>query len=248
MIYILFFIIGTILTSFCNLVIYRLPKNEDIVFKRSYCVHCQHKLNWFDLIPIVSYLMTRGKCRYCHHDISLSHLVWELLGGMFCMIVFIVFGNTVNTFLFIIIGMNLFVVAMIDYQTMDIYVSTLITLLLLSIVYSYVNHYQLLDIIIGILILSIPMYLLILIIPNSFGLGDVLLMMVSGVMLGWQGNLLAFIIATIIGGIVSSKNVLFKRQSRKDVIAFGPYLSIGILISLLYGPMIIRNYLNLLII
>ena len=90
--YILIFIIGTLFGSFSTLAVYRLPKHENITNKRSYCPNCNHKLKFFDMIPVLSYIFLGGKCRYCKKKIRIRYLVLELLMGT----VFLVFALSIN--------------------------------------------------------------------------------------------------------------------------------------------------------
>lgn len=85
-IYVYAFIIGTLLGSFTTLAIYRIPKKENIVNERSYCPNCKHKLSFIDMIPILSYLCLRGKCRYCKNKIRIRYLILEVFSGFLYMI------------------------------------------------------------------------------------------------------------------------------------------------------------------
>ena len=107
---IIYFIIGTLLGSFCTLAVYRIPLKEDITHKRSFCPNCNHKLNFLDLIPVWSYIFLGGKCRYCKKPIRARYIILELLSG----IAFMVFGlsfdidlyNTqITDLIFILFGM-----------------------------------------------------------------------------------------------------------------------------------------------
>lgn len=91
-IYILIFIIGATLGSFFTLATYRIPLNQDITHKRSYCPNCNHKLGFFDLIPILSYIFLKGKCRYCKEKIHPRYLIFEIISG----IVFLCFTLLIN--------------------------------------------------------------------------------------------------------------------------------------------------------
>src|SRR5260370_139880 len=93
-VYLSFFIIGTIIGSFLNVVIDRLPKKESLIHTRSHCEHCRRALQWFDLIPIFSYLLLRGKCRYCRGTISKYYMFVEALTGIcFVLVAFTLFGQ-----------------------------------------------------------------------------------------------------------------------------------------------------------
>ena len=90
--YILIFAIGTLFGSFFTLAVYRIPLHQDITHKRSYCPNCNHKLSFWDMIPILSYILLRGKCRYCKNKIRIRYLLLEVLTG----IVFLLFAMSLN--------------------------------------------------------------------------------------------------------------------------------------------------------
>lgn len=80
--YLILFIIGTVFGSFYTLALHRIPKRQDIIHTPSHCPNCNHKLGFLDLIPIVSYLFLKGKCRYCKEKIKLRYLILEMISGM----------------------------------------------------------------------------------------------------------------------------------------------------------------------
>ena len=80
--YAIIFIIGTLFGSFYTLAVYRIPKNIDIIKKHSYCPNCNHKLGFFELIPVLSYIFLGGKCKNCKQKIRIRYLLLELLGGI----------------------------------------------------------------------------------------------------------------------------------------------------------------------
>lgn len=244
-IYFYLFITGSCVASFANAVVYRIPKGISVVKGRSYCESCQINLQWYDLIPIISYILLRGKCRYCQNHISFKHFLFECFGGLLFMLSFYWFGLTVETVLVFFIIMVLAVIAIIDYQTMDIYLSTVLTLLILVIVYQIFIQIDFMTLLIGGLCISIPMLIFNLIIPSSFGFGDIELMFVSGLLLGWKNNLLAAFIGIVIGGIYAGYLLLRHKVEANGHIAFGPFLIIGIITSLFYGTEIIIWYLSL---
>ncbi len=98
LIYSLFmFIIGTLFGSFFTLAIYRIPRKQDIVKTRSYCPNCKHKLGFFDCFPILSYVSTIGRCRYCKKPISIRYPLIEFASGMVFLIIYLIFGFTWQT-------------------------------------------------------------------------------------------------------------------------------------------------------
>lgn len=161
------------------------------------------------------------------------------------MLSFYCFGLTIETVLMFFIIMVLTVIAIIDYQTMNIYLSTILTLFILVIVYRFFIQIEFMTLLIGGLCISVPMFIFNLIIPSSFGFGDIELMFVSGLLLGWKNNLLAGFIGIIIGGIYAGYLLLRHKVEADGHIAFGPFLVLGIITSLFYGTEIITWYLSL---
>lgn len=236
------FIIGSVIASFVNALIYRIPRQIAIYKGRSYCENCYHKLSWYDLIPIISYLLLRGKCRYCHRGISINHLLFECFGGCLMIFCFYYFSLSFEMILIFLIVMNLVMIAIIDHNTMDIYLSTILSLLVLVIIYRYLVGINFVEIFIAALLISLIMLVFNLFIPNSFGFGDIELMFVSGILLGIQKNILAFCLGVIIAGIYVSYLLIVKKVAMKKHIAFAPFLSVGIVLSLFYGNQIIMWY------
>lgn len=104
------FIIGSLFGSFFSLAIYRIPRGEDIVATRSYCPNCKHRLNFFDLIPVLSYIIRGGKCKYCSNNISLRYFLLEVINGILFVIMYIIFGYTLKLLLASIIYSTIFVI------------------------------------------------------------------------------------------------------------------------------------------
>ena len=95
--YLLLFVIGTLFGSFYTLAVYRIPKRQDIVHTHSYCPNCNHKLGFLDLIPIISYLFLRGKCKYCKEKIRIRYLILEVLSGSLFVLIAYLFELKIET-------------------------------------------------------------------------------------------------------------------------------------------------------
>lgn len=104
------FIIGTLFGSFFSLSLYRIPRHEDIIIKNSYCPKCKHKLGFFDLIPIISFLSRGGKCKYCKEKISIRYLNFELLNGIVFTLLYFILGYNLKLLMAIICYVTLFLV------------------------------------------------------------------------------------------------------------------------------------------
>jgi len=240
---VLIFGFGAIMGSFFNVVIYRLPLHESIVYGSSHCPTCQKPIKAYDLIPIISYLILNGKCRNCHQKISIRYPLIELLTAITYTLVYLVYGFSYTTLIGLILTSLLIIIAMIDIDTMEILGRFHIILLVLAIINLLFTNLPLKDHIIGFFIISIP-FLIIAYLTNGIGGGDIKLIAVAGLLLGYQATLVAFFIASIIGGIVAVFLLITKQKDRKSLIAFGPYLCIGIYFAYLYGQQIFNWYLT----
>lgn len=126
------FVIGTLFGSFFSLATYRLPRHQDIIVKRSYCPTCKHNLNFWDLIPILSYIFSKGKCRYCKEKISIRYLLLEVSNGIVFLLFFVIFGYSlillfvclIYAILFVLIGSYIMKQKMIDKDKEKIKINT----------------------------------------------------------------------------------------------------------------------------
>jgi len=242
------------------------PKNyeEDWVFTRSRCDRCKRQIKWYDNIPLLSYLLLRGKCRFCHKTISLDHPVMELLAGALFVwwytSGFIFFQLSLSPFtllqplFWLVVGMVLLAIVLSDFLYM------IIPDFLVGILMALVVLYRFLLVSAGImqwedLIKSvIAMFLATAFIGSIYaitkgkgmGLGDVKLMLPLGLLLGWPKVLVALFLSFIIGAIVALFLLAMKKKKMGQVIPFGPFLVLATVISLMWGNQIFAWYLSLL--
>jgi leader peptidase (prepilin peptidase)/N-methyltransferase len=259
--FILFFVfaIGATFGSFLNVLIYRLPLKLDFVKGSSFCPKCEHKLGALDLVPIFSYLLLSGKCRYCKVPISPRYMIVEIIGGVAALFSYLAFlppggflagdgasfstRGTLAAVLFFAVLATLIVVAFIDADTQEIPNSLNVALLVCGVLAVFVGpEVALLDRGIGLVVVSVPMFVLAFAVAGAFGGGDIKLMAAAGVLLGWQGVLVAVFIGIVIGGVYGITLLLLKKKTRKDHFAFGPALCIGIAVALFYGAPIVQWY------
>lgn len=254
------FIFGTAVFSFLNVLIYRIPKGITFGKKRSFCTSCGHELRWYDMFPILSYILLLGRCRYCKSHYSARYAIVELLGGVSAVTVFYHYfqteeyfsslhitgamakGIVMAIFAFIFIAM-LTVVAYIDIDTMEISDKASIMAAIMGVIGIFVfDDVTVLEHIIGFFAASVPLLVFTMIIPDAFGGGDIKLMFGIGGLLGWKNCLLCLFIAVVMGGIQGALAMAVGKKSRKDHFAFGPHLSIGAVIALLWGRDILNWY------
>lgn len=241
--YIIIFLYGIVIGSFLNVCILRIPKQENIVKIRSHCMHCGYRLRWYDLVPVCSYLWLRGRCRSCKQKISVQYPVVELLNGALYCIVFAVYGISVEALLFALLASALIILSVIDFRTYEIPVGINLFILALGLIRIATDYTRWSDYAVGFLLVSGFLYLVYLVTGGrGIGGGDIKLMAVSGLLLGWKQILLAFVMGCIIGSVIHIARMRVSGQGH--MLAFGPYLSIGILISALAGDRMIAWYLS----
>jgi len=239
-------IAGIIVGSFLNVCIYRIPREISVNGNhgRSMCTECKKTLRWFDLIPVISYCILGGKCRFCKKHISLRYPVIELLNGILWGFAAYIWGKSWNTVLYCIFFSVLIIVCMIDWDTMEIPYRFEFIIFGLGVVSVLINGTgSILDQIVGIFAISVPM-ILITLLCGGFGGGDIQLMAVSGFLLGWKANIVAMLTAVIIAGIYGIVVIIHKKK-RKLKIPFGPFLSFGLIFASIWGNKIFEWYIGL---
>lgn len=242
---VLIFILGSCIFSFLNVVIYRLPRKLDFVTGRSMCPSCGHMLGAMDMIPVFGWAFLKGKCRYCGGKVSVRYPAVELLGGALGVLCLHYYGmnpGAVVAFAFLCI---LTVVSFVDLDTMEIPFPLVAAAALTGVLSClFFPEISLAERGIGILCVSLPLYLLTLFIPGAFGGGDIKLMAACGIFLGWKLNLLALFFAVMGGGIYGIWLLATKRKGKKDHFAFGPFLCAGIAAAMFAGENILDWYLG----
>ena len=241
--YILVFVMGTAIFSFLNVVIYRLPRKEDFVRGRSKCPGCGHTLSFLDMIPILSWGVLLGRCRYCGAKISPRYPCIEALGGIMAVACCRAFGYEVYTVLAFAMCGALTCGAFIDHDTMTIPDGVSIAVLLIGAVSIFFNHKLLwYEHIIGFFIISVFMLVLSLAIPQAFGGGDIKLMAGCGMFLGWRNAVFAFFAAVVLGGFFAALQMIRRKKGKKDLISFGPFLCVGVAVAMFVGDMVMDYY------
>lgn len=240
------FFAGACLGSFFNVVAYRLPRGLDFVKGRSFCPVCRHTLESQDLVPVLSWLSLKGKCRYCGAKVSRRYPLTEAAAGLFAVASFLRFGLTAAALLAMLICCTLMTLTLIDADTQEIPDGLIVVLLLFAVASAFVwKETGLVARLLGAVCVSVPMLLLNLIVPTSFGGGDVKLMAAMGLLLGWKNTLLAMFVALLLGGGYGIFLLARHKKGRRDHFAFGPFLSAGCVTALFFGEALIGWYLGL---
>lgn len=245
--YLLVFVFGLVIGSFLNVVIYRVPNKISISKGRSYCPKCEHKILNRDLIPVLSYIILGGKCRHCKGKISLRYPMVELVTGLMALGIVLIKGIFLEALILFAIGAILIAITLIDWDTMTIPNSLIIALIPLVVASAYLSgDWNIWGRIIGALIISVPMYISLYFVKDSFGGGDIKLFAVLGLLLGWEKILLTLFIASISAAIIGISMTKFKNENIKGKhIPFGPYICVAAMIAVLFGDSILSWYLGL---
>ena len=236
--------IGLLIGSFLNVCIYRLPKHENIVYVSSHCMSCGYNLKWYDLVPVFSYVCLGGKCRKCKAKISIQYPVIEILNGVAYLLIFLYKGLTVDSLLYCFLFSALLVLSVIDFRTYEIPDGINIFILALGLIRTVLYYTDWLNHVIGLLSVSILLYILYQATKGrAIGGGDVKLMGAAGLFLGWQESILAFILGCVLGSIIHILRMKFGKE-KNHMLAMGPYLSMGIMITALFGRVFIDWYIG----
>lgn len=251
---ILIIIYGLIIGSFLNVCIYRIPKQESIVLPRSHCLNCNSSLKYYDLIPVFSFFLNKGKCRYCSIEISRQYPLIESINAFMYIIVFHKFGLSLNFLFYSIIFSILIVVTLIDLKHMIIPDGLIITILVVTIIHKallyaiYKTSPGLIDSSLGLILSSTFFVLIIIISKGGMGGGDLKLIGSLGFILGTINVFLTIFISFILGSIISIFLLVTKIKDIKDPIPFGPFIVIAFIVTIFWGQELIDLYMNLLFI
>ncbi len=241
---ILFGLYGVIIGSFVNVLILRLPIRESVTLTRSHCMNCGHTLAWYDLFPLFSYVFLGGKCRYCKEHISAQYPIVEGLNGLLYVILYLAGGISVETILYCLAASALFSLSVIDWRTQEIPVGFNIFILLLGLIRLITDIGNWSQYVIGLFAVSGFLFLLFLFTRGrGIGGGDIKLMAATGLLLGWQLNIIGFLIGCILGSVIHLTLMAIKKADR--VLAFGPYLSMGVFIAMIWGEQLVSWYLSM---
>ncbi len=241
--YILVFLYGIIIGSFLNVCIYRIPKKENIATTRSHCMSCGYQLKWYDLVPLFSYLALRGKCRKCGSRISVQYPLVEALNGGLYLLIFWRYGLSVDSLLYCLLFSALIALSIIDFRTYEIPVGINIFILTLGLIRIVTDLSHWLSYGIGLLSVSVPLLLIYLVTKGrGIGGGDVKLMAAAGLLIGWKLNVFGFLLGCILGSVIHVCRMKLSGEGR--TLAMGPYLAMGIAISVLWGEQMIAWYLS----
>ncbi|MDD5495792.1 MAG: prepilin peptidase [Candidatus Omnitrophica bacterium] len=258
------FMIGTVIGSFLNVCIYRLPKDKSIVNPPSHCPACGKNIPWHDNIPVLSFLLLGGRCRFCKAKISFRYFLVEVLTAFLTLSLFLAFGLSAKFFAYLILTSALLVATFVDFEIQAIPDEVTYTGLVLGMAMAFIfpsvlggatRWHALMGSFLGILTGALSIYILraagTLLFKkkleaigekHAMGSGDIYLLAMVGAFLGWKLTLLAFFIAPFLGSIVG---IILKLKKGADIIPYGPYLSLAAIISIFWGNKILGLFLRI---
>lgn len=255
--YILIFILGLIFGSFYNVCIYRIPKGESIIKIPSHCINCGTRLRWLDLVPLVSFVLQRGRCRYCKDKISYRYIFVEVLTGLCFVALYQKYGLSTEYIASLFLVSILIIVAFIDLEHCIIPNGLVIfgivggAVLFAYNIFHSVSFYgdgvwwnPLIGSLIGSGSLLAVAFIgsIIYKTDEAMGGGDIKIFFPIGLFLGWKLVIVALLSSIFIGGIVNLVLLILKKVTKEQSTPFGPFISIGTFIALLYGWDLINFY------
>lgn len=233
---------GVCVGSFLNVVILRLPQNMSLSKEPSHCFHCGHKLKWYDNIPIVSYISLGGKCRYCKEKISIQYPLVEFANTILWVSLYLHFGWKIEILFYCILSSVLLALSIVDEKTFEIPPQLNAIVFFLGVVYTAIDYQNFVSHLVGMVCISTVLFL-IWFFTDGMGFGDVKLVFGAGLLLGWKSIVVAFFVGCILAIVIHL--VRMKLCKKEHKLAFGPYLSVGIFISLFCGEFLMNLYLQL---
>lgn len=238
------FLLGSVFGSFVNVLIDRLPRGESLIKGRSHCDSCKKRIKTYDLIPVISYLVLQGKCRHCKAKIPRRVVTVEIVSGLQFMLLFLFSFESLASFLLLCaVSLLVLAIAVIDIEHGIILDILLIALGAIAVFYIvlltptlFFNH----------LITGFAAFLFFFIVflvtrGRGIGFGDVKYAFFIGFLLGGMLTIVAMYVAFLTGALLSIILVIaHKKRLKGSTIPFGPFLSLGVFVSILIGPELIQ--------
>jgi leader peptidase (prepilin peptidase)/N-methyltransferase len=246
------FLFGIMLGSFVNVLIYRLPRNISIVLPPSHCPQCKNPIMPYDNVPILSYLILRGKCRHCGAKISPRYVLVELIAGLLVTFSIFYFGLNIQGIEAAFLSLVFVAIFFIDLDFRIIPDFFTLPGVLIGLGVSFVPGALVnwIDALIGIAVGGGVFYLVglmgqLMFKKEAMGFGDVKFAAMLGVFLGWQNLLLILILASFLGSVIGLAIIAFSsKREDKSYVPFGPFLVVAATIAIYLGNSIINAYLN----
>ena len=268
--FIIFLILGFIIGSFLNVLVYRIHTAEELFWDRSRCPHCKKQIRWFDNIPVVSFVILKFRCRDCQKKISWQYPIVEIFTGVIFALIgwkFFVLTNEASwlpTVFYLLMSSSLIAILVYDFFYLEIPGSVLWVSIFLAIIFGLYsdgttflslenNTPNLLDTFVFPGVLSATVAFVFFFSLSFFskekwmGMGDAYLVILLGLILGWPEIILALFLAFAVGAMYGIIAIAFKNKKLKSQVPFAPFLVIGTFISLFFYSPLINWYFSLFI-
>ena len=249
MLYIAFFILGSLWGSFSNVCIYRLPNNGNVAKGRSFCPNCKNKIKWFDNVPFFSYLFLKGKCRQCSKPISFQYFIVELLSAISFVLIFHIYGASITTLLLLILSIFFIIIFFIDLKHFIIPNVLTFPLMVIGFLKSFDPNLNqtifpnYINSLIGGLFGYSIIWLIIFFYKKvrkkeGMGLGDAKLMAVIGFWFGWISIPFTIFISSTVALVLVVPSLINQSRKMSSEIPFGPYIIIGCILYVSFANQI----------
>jgi len=246
-------LVGLALGSFMNVCIYRIPLEKSIIRPSSSCPNCGKKIRFYDNIPLISYLLLLGRCRHCHHPISWRYPAVEAITGLLSLALFIRYGLSLQYLLILLFAATLVTISFIDLDHQIIPDVLSIPGIVAGLAAAFIpGNVSWFDSIIGIIGGGGTLFLVGLIYEKltgkqGMGGGDVKLLAMIGAWMGWRSLPFVLLVSSLTGAIIGSVFLLAAGKGYRVRIPFGPFLSLGALFYIFFGPQLTNWYISLLL-
>ena len=249
-VYIEVFVLGLVVGSFLNVCIYRIPQGKSIVSPPSACPNCGNKIKPWHNIPVLSYMLLRGRCAYCGAGISPRYPLIELLNALFYVAALYRFGLHPASFLIMVLISAFIVVTFIDLDHQIIPDGITLPGIVLGLILGPLVlrnpaipwHTGFINSLIGMVVGGGIFYIIAVVSRGGMGGGDIKLIAMIGAFLGWKPVLLTIFVGSLFGAVVGIWLMVFKGMKRKTPIPFGPFLVAGALAAIFCGPTFLNWY------
>jgi leader peptidase (prepilin peptidase)/N-methyltransferase len=245
----LIFSLGACLGSFANVCIYRLPKNKQIVSGRSFCPKCKKKINWYDNLPLISFIILNNKCRNCKRVISSRYFIVELITGISFLLIYLNFKNPYTIIFLSILSLILIMIFFIDLENFIIPDSLNFIVMGLALLKNFLPNFdtslihEINQSIIGGMVGYLSIWLIIYLYKtfkkiDGMGFGDAKLMAGIGLLFGWQSIPFILFVSSILGLIFVVPSLIKKQKTMRTEIPFGPFIIAACLIYFAQGDLL----------